>query len=426
MSEKRVYIYYGILMVIMMSWHNSYAPNTLLRIAYLIAVVLPALRFNQAILPAAITCFWGVSMYGYSYSYMPTMHYLYAILVIILYVLEGRKADRTKIPQFKYLWFFLVYLTFIDLITNTKMSNMSYSFFVMLLLPYLINDKNERVVDYFEIGFIIMSLVLSYYSLTTRDMFIKTGQDYERVSWMDQNYLGTVIAMGAAISFRRILHLNNYKAFSIALFAITFALSSMAILLLGSRGASLCLVGCISVFLLRSRTKKVMKYLILILFIVFIYYLYTHEYFYILQTRIQEDDGTGSNRTYIWLVKLSVFFDKTPIQWLFGMGNRKALEIICFPGDTITAFHNDFIATLVSYGLLGFGFLLYMFYLPIKMAKKHKQALPEIIALLFFLGLSFMTLEPFTQADFPFFAFYLYILFVAKYGMHDSVIKIKH
>lgn len=413
-------------MLIMMSWHNSYAPNTLLRIAYLIAVVLPALRFNQAILPAAITCFWSVSMYGYSYSYMPTMHYLYAILVIILYLLEGRKADRVKMPNLKYLWLFLIYLTFIDFLTNFKISNISYSFFAMLLLPYFVDEKEEKVVDYFEIGFIIMSFVLSYYSLTTRDMFIKTGADYERVAWMDQNYLGVIIGMGAAIAFRKLLHFNNYNVLSIVLFAITFALSSMAILLLASRGASLCLVGCISILLFRSRTNTIVKYLIFVLFILFIYYLYTHEYFYILQTRIQEDDGTGSNRVYIWLVKLSVFFEQTPIQWLFGMGNQKALEIICFPGDKITAFHNDFIATLVSYGLIGFCFLLYMLYLPIKMAKQNKQALPDIIALLFFLGLSFMTLEPFTQGDFVFFAFYLYMLFVAKYGMHDSIIKTKH
>ena len=413
-------------MLLMMSWQNSYAPNMILRVAYLIAVIYPAFRYNQAFLPAAITCFWAVSMYGYSYSYMPTMHYLYAILVIILYLIEGRKVVNVKIPKLKYLWHFLIYLTFIDFLTNLRISNMSYSFFVMLLLPHLVNDKDERVVNYFEIGFIIMSLVLSYYSLTTRDMFVKTGADYERISWMDQNYLGVIIGMGAAIAFRKLLHLNNYKVLSIVLFAITFALSSMAILLLASRGASLCLVGCISIFLFRSRTNTIVKYLIFVLFILFIYDLYTHEYFYILQNRIQEDDGTGSNRTYIWLVKLSVFFEQTPIQWLFGMGNQKALEIICFPGDKITAFHNDFVATLVSYGLIGFCFLLYMLYLPIKMAKQNKQALPEIIALLFFLGLSFMTLEPFTQADFAFFAFYLYILFVAKFGMHDSIIELKH
>lgn len=426
MSEKRIYIYYGILMLIMMSWQNSYAPNTLVRIAYLAAVVFPAIRFNRAILPAAITCFWGVSMYGYSYSYMPTMQYIYAILVIVLFFIEGRKSGKVKMPGLKYLWYFLIYLTLIDLLTSLQVSNMTYTFFVMLMLPYLVDDKDPKVVDYFEIGFIVLSLVLSYYSLTTRDIFAKTGADYERIAWTDQNYLSMVLGIGAAIAFRKLLHFNKYGAIGIALFAVTFALSSMAMLFLASRGASLCLVACMSIFLFRSRTKSAIKYLIFIILVFFISYLYTHDYFYILETRILEDSGTGSNRTDIWMAKLNVFFEQTPLQWLFGMGNRNALAIAWIQGDIITAFHNDYLATFMSYGLVGFGFLIYMFILPIKMAKRNKQALPEVIALLLYIGLACITLEPLTQADFTFFGFYLYILFVAKYGMRDSIIETKH
>ena len=74
---KYIICYYAVLLLIMMSWtdYNSF-PSMIFRIVFLLAVIVPGYLDRDCTLPAAITCFWGIAVNGYAYSYMPTQEFL--------------------------------------------------------------------------------------------------------------------------------------------------------------------------------------------------------------------------------------------------------------------------------------------------------------------------------------------------------------
>ena len=98
MQIKGRYIiyYYAVLMLVMMSWtdYNSF-PSMMLRIVFLIAVMVPGFFDKDCVLPAAITCFWGVAVNGYAYSYMPTQVYLYVGLLLVSMVIINRYDKKS-------------------------------------------------------------------------------------------------------------------------------------------------------------------------------------------------------------------------------------------------------------------------------------------------------------------------------------------
>ena len=94
---KYIICYYAVLLLIMMSWtdYNSF-PSMIFRIVFLLAVIVPGYLDRDCTLPAAITCFWGIAVNGYAYSYMPTQEFLY---VGILMISSFKDIDWTDIGE---------------------------------------------------------------------------------------------------------------------------------------------------------------------------------------------------------------------------------------------------------------------------------------------------------------------------------------
>ena len=123
-----------------------------------------------------------------------------------------------------------------------------------------------------------------------------------------------------------------------------------------------------------------------------------------------EDDSTGSGRTDIWISKLFAFIDGNPLKIIFGHGHIGGSNI----SGIHVGFHNDYIGFLVDYGILGLGWLLYLLFYPIRLTPKESLEKPSVIALIVFLAIGFLTLEPMLTGIMAYFTFYLYALLFAR------------
>ena len=152
-------------------------------------------------------------------------------------------------------------------------------------------------------------------------------------------------------------------------------------------------------------------------------FLYNNSYFELLEYRV-ESDSTGSGRTVIWERRLTEFFQGSSLRLLFGYGHDAAMTLGTTPYRIGS--HNDYVAFLVEYGLIGLASFLYMLAFPIiKILRKGGLVgLYQVLTLSVYIAVGCLTLEPFTLGRIPFYMFYLYIILVANKYHKNSVVRI--
>ena len=234
----------------------------------------------------------------------------------------------------------------------------------------------------------------------------------ERSGWADPNYFGMALGMGTIVGMIKMFSVE-WKGLSIVekVVYITAVLSSMpALALNASRGAMLSVIVGFVALLYFSKAKLGYKIMLTFIAGLVVVYLYTNQYFDLLEYRIMNDEGTGSGRTNIWSAKLSAFVEGNPLKIIFGYGHVGGANI----GGVHIGFHNDYIGFLVDYGIIGLGMLIYMLYYPIKIMPKGSYEKPSVIVLIVYLAMSFVTLEPLLTGIMGYFSFYMYALLLAK------------
>lgn len=75
--------------------------------------------------------------------------------------------------------------------------------------------------------------------------------------------------------------------------------------------------------------------------------------------------ATLSGRTEIWERGFDIIFDN-PINFLFGEGRFKGIEVLKFETKTFTQFHNIYIDSLITGGVLELVFIIYIYFSVIK------------------------------------------------------------
>lgn len=182
----------------------------------------------------------------------------------------------------------------------------------------------------------------------------------------------------------------------------------MSQLLLASRGGLLCVAISSLILIMFANVRNGYKLIVSFLLIGALVWLYTNDYFQLLEYRILNDSTGGSGRVDIWKMKLSLFASESNVfNWIFGLGHNRALQL-SFNNQAI-GFHNDFLAILCSYGLIGVGMMVYMiFVLPFK--GNTISSRPIIVALVVYLVLACLTLEPLSSGRLTYFAFYYLII----------------
>lgn len=423
-TGRGLYVYYAILLVIMMSWTNiNNLPPLPLRFGFLILVFFPACIDRNSIMPAALICFWGITINGYSYSYLPYPAYIYVAVLVVLLPFMWRSSK----PGVTYSGMLLIPIMAIvllarDLIGDMEIQYNALSLLIISLLPFYINKWDAKAVEKMEIAFMVMSLVLSYYLFTTQALFYGEYGSFAgegRSSWTDPNYLSTVMGMGALIGIKQIVSAEKVcltnKILGVAAFAITFP----AILSLASRGGILCLLAGTIIILLFSKVNPVLKAIIIICAISFLVILYTNSFFDMLEERINSDDGTGSERTIIWSKRLNAFANsENPLNILFGYSFHGGLKL-GMPYEYGS--HNDFVAFLAEYGIVGLFMFLVFLYIPIHNIRKIKEVKVEVFAGVIYLGLASMTLEPFASGRATYYLFWFYLTMISVMANNSHI-----
>ncbi|MCF0199858.1 MAG: hypothetical protein HUK16_00530 [Bacteroidales bacterium] len=95
------------------------------------------------------------------------------------------------------------------------------------------------------------------------------------------------------------------------------------------------------------------------------------------------------------------------MHWLFGIGKDASFQLGTIGGVNGFAMHNQFLASLLNYGIVGLAALLALFWLPIKKAAKGNKMSTALLVL--YPCIVFLTLEPLTIGFATFYFLYLYI-----------------
>ena len=416
-SKNFIYLYYGVLLVILTSWTSvTSSPPFPLRLAFLLAVIIPSLRRDDGFLPVVLSFFWALTSNGYSYSYMPTSEYLYVIVLILAILFRKTRTQRLSLKDMRLWYFFFFFVLIVNVILQQSIARISYTTLVVMLFPLFIVDDNKQVIDKFSDMFIILTIIISLYAILLKDNdTIMMYADTDRVSWVDPNYMGAQIGMGALVGIINILKFNRINLFRKILSPLAIVLAIPAVLLTGSRWAALCLFVGIIVLIFSTKGKFVYKLLAIVLLSLFVMYLYSDNYFELLSSRIEADDGTGAGRTLIWKTKLKAFYDSNPIHWIIGYGNKGGLAL----GYTRElGCHNDFVAFLCMYGIVGLVSFLALIISPLKRMNKKSSDRFEIIACSVYLFSAFLTLEPMESGVITFYVFLFYVYLKSKFSWY--------
>lgn len=410
MQLSKSYIsYYGLMFLILISWHNPFAtPPELLRILYLLALLGPLTIKQPKLLAIIIPAFYAISNYSCFISYMPNQVFIYlAFPILALFLHSYGKTDKTSI-------IFLVF--FIITAANNFVNSMKFEsissccLLVFLWFKFVPNSVNSYA-HIFSYAFAIMSLTLSIIFIVGGSAFQMDfgAGGFERTEWMDPNYFGCIVGIGIMASMIEILYNRILKIPERILFLLTIGISFYVLILNGSRGALLA-TGMSLILLLIGNGRNISKKLLIICgFSIFIYMLYMSGTFDFLLYRIELDSGKGgSGRTYIWQTKMMAFSNQLSVlEQLFGIGYKNGMTL----GFGFSrGFHNDYIAILVEYGVFGLMVFIGMLLSPLR--KSNNKVI--VLSIIVYVAMASSTLEPISGGMIVYFGFLFYACMIGR------------
>jgi cell division protein FtsW (lipid II flippase) len=180
------------------------------------------------------------------------------------------------------------------------------------------------------------------------------------------------------------MKLNSYyKTFFIA----CIILGIIVVVLQASRGSFLAIGTAIIIQLLFSKTKLHIKLAFISVTLIGIIYMYQSDYFTLLIDRVQNDEGTGSGRSEIWIRKINDW--SSNLSNILGGGFQSSIyKFAPLKADC----HNEFVSILLNYGVIGIGILFASIY---KLCRVIKNRVFNL-SLIAFICIAFMTLSPFS------------------------------
>lgn len=412
--EKWLLLYYGILVVVLTSWRNiEVAPPMTFRLAFLALVLIPAF-FRKDVLPVALTCFLSIAWNGYAYSYMPTMLYIYAGIVFLLTFLM---KDRNSFPIPSAVLLLTVYVTVVNVVTGGHLLHDFTCSFAMFLLFYLMIGRDDSsFYDKMCFAYAVVTLVLSILFLTAFDQFAvqysALGSNLERSGWTDPNYFGTVLGIGTVFSVLQLYNRRDLSTIVRIFYIVVIGVSVIALATNASRGSIVAVAGSLAIVMLFSKARPIYKVLTLAAAAVFIVFVYNSGYMDLLIYRsMDETAATAGGRTTIWISKLNAWINGGVFNVICGTGIEAGYLVT---GSNL-GFHNDFVAALVDFGLIGFVVFMSILIKPIVTAFRSKSAnRVTVYALSAYLFLVSMSLEPLTSGRFPYVMLLLTIYIIAN------------
>ena len=404
-SNKFIISYYVVMLVVLVIFMRPETSYPLAaRFVYLGMILVP-IYFSPRLIPAVITCFWGVSSIGFN-SLLPVNYFLMiAVVLLFLFIYYRSKIIISHVP-WSYIVLFLFTLIISVLYYDYNQIFLQVLFLFLLLYPFL-QSRNDVFI--LSLSICIMSFALAIiYLLNFRYFSVNFGQtDYERGAWGNLNVIAGAISCGFPISLAVIMGIiKGYKSFLLKVFLTSYMiLISMVLFSAASRGAIIS-ASISSLFVLFSVRRNLKSKIIVVVVLSFLLlYLYTHGYMDLFIYRLTELDTseTVGGRTEIWVTKLTSFFSIDIPTMLLGMGRNN-----CNNFGIYFSTHNDFVTSIVAFGFL--GFILFSLFMLKPLFIAHKKKNMPVFALWTFIFLESIVLEPFFRGYIPFYSFYILLL----------------
>lgn len=412
-KHSYIYIYYFVLLVILLLRTSTASPSIILRVAYLVSFLTPLLFSKKQYYPPILLCFMTIGTYGFAFNYLPYEMSIYFLLTLIFLVI---RKNEFKISQVSLMFVIsLLFVSFRNILDSYSPQNIFYCLAIIGVFSLIIEENYLKSQNNFCLAFIIAALGLSLLYLVNYDKFIvdyDASQSIERSGWIDPNYFSGVLGMGVIASLMFLIKYPKYGYFIKIIAMIVVLVLLLVQIMLASRGGLLAISVSLSILLMFSKIKLKYKILTIGIIVISIVWMYYAGLFQLLEYRIQNDAGGGSGRFDIWVAKLNTFInDGNIIHWLFGYGYKTGFELTNISGGGV-GFHNDFIAILCEYGILGLIIFLYWLLYPLSVASNENKLV--VLAILTYLFIICLTLEPISSGALPYFAFYFLSILVSK------------
>jgi len=388
-----------------------------LRFLYVFLWIFPGLKEREW-LPGAISIPYIILNYcGGMGDLLPSHTDFYILIGILICLFVPYSYHQSKIP--KSIFLFLFYTTFINLIIDINGVFMPIVWSsILLICSFYLYKSTEKSKNCLSFQLICLCFVLSICFIFLRqnfDAYSVELSDLEetRTGWMDPNYFGTVLGMGAVCAIVEVRKSSYNVIFRMLYIAVVIA-AIIALFLNASRGALLAFAASLVCILLFSKVKLYKKIFSILVIVGFLIYLYNNAYMDILEYRLQNDELTGS-RMDIWIRKMNSFFsDYDLMNWIFGVGNTE----VEYLGNWQTSVHNDFISCFIQYGIIGLTIYVALIFYPIIRLYSIRKTCLDTLTATIYLIVSLLSLNPITGGQYPYFFFLLYIY--SLFGVEKS------
>lgn len=299
----------------------------------------------------------------------------------------------------------------VDLLSSYSIESVTITILVIVLFfGYIDSDLEQRYRE-LSISFIVISTVLCMEMLVFREEFTYSlsvgAKDFDRIGWNDPNYFSGLIGMGALTATSIIIFNKELSKILRYLLFLVVLLVIVVSFMVASRGGIVALfAGILTLVVLSRKHHNKFASRLFLLLLVSVSILYSMGFMDLLFSRFNNDVGEIGGRRIIWFGKLSDFAGMaSPIDWLIGIGRRKGFSLSSNLGNqNVMGFHNDYLAFLLCYGILGLFLLLTLLIYPIL---KFKDA--RVTAGVVYLMLISWSLEPLSSGMLDFFYYYFFL-----------------
>lgn len=409
--------YYFLLLFVLCSWSNSESlPPIYLRIIYIACVTVPLILMKHRLYPIIVLTLVVISSSSYAVSYMPVEGlYIFIIFIIGFFLIKPNPHLHIQVS------FPILFLGLISMLVDLIYSNeifISFHLFSLIVTCYFIPKANNEYIRIMSYSFILISLVLSLEFVFLGDKFISSVNTFlgvfDRKGWADPNYFCSILGYGICACFIELLvnRKNANLKSNLFIYVILF-LSIYTLVTAASRGTIVAISCFTFVIIFFSSMHLKQRFMIISLLSVTGILMYYLGYLDLIILRFLSDAGDAGGRTNIWIDRLYAFInDCNPIEWIVGIGRERSLYL---GTSGILGSHNDFVATLVSYGFIGLFTLIIILLQPVLRANKNKAL---ILALVSYLAVCMFSIEPFTGGQWGCLYFYIYLqtLSQSNYG----------
>lgn len=316
----------------------------------------------------------------------------YIAVLYIIFVCGDLFRKRTIVIQ-KSLRIIYIYF-FYTIISSLWNTNFTFDWYfttfattVLIFVFATLNTYSYREIELFIKAVIISSLLVVAVSVFNIIVYHNYRLFITISSTMDPNDFACGLCL--IISVYIFMLMTKKKSLWTG---IVLAIIFIIILLTGSRGAVLMVLGMISYWIVTSSKSRRFKNIIMLgILALFVYIFMADTMTEYLLDRFQISsilDTQGSGRLIIWKNAILKFRDSNLIRMIFGYGHggfKNAVHYIAIGHSSAYESHNIFINALIEGGLVGLILLISSFCKVIRCAWKHNNIIGQLCTIGFLL-----------------------------------------